>query len=734
MSAAAYTQFALSVVVCTYNNSALLAETLRHLAAQEETAAAFEVLVIDNNCTDETPRVVEDFQAKIPHLRRVVETRQGQMHARVRGVRESRAPWVAFVDDDNFLMPGSIAAALGRIEASPQCGVFGSKVVIDWEAPPAEVVARRAYAYAETDLGTVARCLAGEERWQLRGAGLVCRKDALESCGWLDWQACVGRAGRGTMSGDDTEIVMRIVRAGYEAWFEPACELRHRIAGRRLGWDYLRSLHFSFALADPILLGFRDRASTATWAGRLAVLLLRRTYWLFRHALRGLTSADARATTALTFDTLSGALRGIAAVARLDKRQRAAWLQAQPVSTASSRLRVIHVQNGGLYGGVERMLSCLAEERERIPEVEPVFAFCYSARLADEIRRTGARVEILGPVRTSRPWQWARAAWRFYRFLGSERFDAVIVHGSWPLAHFGFCARLRGVPLVLWMHNDTKVRYKNFGETLAGLTRPDLVIANSAFTAASLPLLFREPPPHVVLPCPVSEPPAAIVARKDRAALRRELSTDEDAVVVAIVGRPEPWKGHAELLAALARMKTAQPWICWVVGGAFTPEQAAFLSALEAQARDLGIADRVRFVGQRADVAELLSASDLFCQPNVTPEPFGIVFVEALYAGLPVVTSDHGGGREIVNATCGRLVPPGDAAALEAALEQLVADAALRETLSSAAPRRGAEVSAPARVLPALRSALQGLHSGDTRQPAASALSPDAELHLSPHG
>lgn len=734
MSETADSQFALSVVICTYNNAALLAEALRHLAAQEKVAADFEVLVIDNNCTDETPQVVEEFQPQLPHLRRIVESRQGQMHARVRGARESRAPWVAFVDDDNLLDSSWVPAVLRRIAESPNCGAFGGRVVIDWEEPPPEVVARRAYAFASTDLGAQARRLDGEERWRLRGAGLVCRKAALEQCGWLDWQACVGRAGRGTMSGDDTEIVMRIARAGYELWYEPACELRHRIARRRLTWAYLRSLHFSFALADPILLGFRTRSTLVSWAGHLLMLLLRRAYWLVRHGLRGVVNADARATTLLTFDTLHGALCGIAMVARLDPQERDAWHGAKATSRDAAKLRVLHVQNGRMYGGIQRMLVCIAAERAQAPEMEPVFALCFDEKLAADLVAIGAQVEILGPVQTSHPWQWLRAAWRFRRLLAREQFDAVVCHGSWPLALFGVCARLRKIPLVLWMHNDTKVRNKNLVETLAGWTRPDLVVANSAYTAASLPLLFSNPPPHIVLACPVSQPARRVGVDVPRAMLRAELETAEDAVVIALAGRPEAWKGHADLVKALAQVRSTVPWICWIIGGSFTAEQSTFLSELKQSARELGVADRVRFAGQRENVADLLAAADIFCQPNITPEPFGIVFVEALNAGLPVVTTDHGGGREIVNASCGRLVPPGDSRALVLALNELVDNANLRRALSLEANPRGAQISDPARVLPALHSALALLSPGRAVSRESRAIPATSNFNLSAHG
>jgi glycosyltransferase involved in cell wall biosynthesis len=91
-------------------------------------------------------------------------------------------------------------------------------------------------------------------------------------------------------------------------------------------------------------------------------------------------------------------------------------------------------------------------------------------------------------------------------------------------------------------------------------------------------------------------------------------------------------------------------------------------------------------------VAQLLAAADIYCQPNTVAEPFGIAFIEALYAQLPVVTSDLGGAREIVNDACGLLVSPGDARALSASLVRLIEDRRLRQKLGNAGPERAREL------------------------------------------
>ena len=100
--------------------------------------------------------------------------------------------------------------------------------------------------------------------------------------------------------------------------------------------------------------------------------------------------------------------------------------------------------------------------------------------------------------------------------------------------------------------------------------------------------------------------------------------------------------------------------------------------------------------------------ADVFCQPNTLPEPFGIVFVEALYAGLPVVATATGGAVEVVDATCGVLIPPGDIEELARTLDRLVRDAQWRRQLSAAGPARADFLCNPRDRLADLERVLRG--------------------------
>jgi glycosyltransferase involved in cell wall biosynthesis len=185
--------------------------------------------------------------------------------------------------------------------------------------------------------------------------------------------------------------------------------------------------------------------------------------------------------------------------------------------------------------------------------------------------------------------------------------------------------------------------------------------------------------------------------------VRKELRANNDTVAIIQVGRLEAGKGHVCHLRALSLLKDSNRWVYWIVGGAQRPQEQEYLNLLQDTAAELGITDRVRFLGERADIRQLLMGADIFCQPNVHPESFGIVFIEALWAGLPVVTSGIGGALEIIDGSCGVLIRPGNTQLLAESLRKLIESRELRVRLGEAGAKRAGRLSDPATQMEKLR-------------------------------
>ena len=170
-----------------------------------------------------------------------------------------------------------------------------------------------------------------------------------------------------------------------------------------------------------------------------------------------------------------------------------------------------------------------------------------------------------------------------------------------------------------------------------------------------------------------------------RLALRAELGLSDDRVVLTCAANLFPYKGHADLLDALA-----------LLGAGFTARATLLLvgrdagtrAELEVQAARLGLSAAVRFLGERDDVADLLAASDIGVLAS-HEEGFSNAVIEGMAAGLPMVVSDVGGNAEAVtDGECGYVVPARDPSSLAQALADLLSDAGRRQAMGEAGHRR----------------------------------------------
>jgi glycosyltransferase involved in cell wall biosynthesis len=361
---------------------------------------------------------------------------------------------------------------------------------------------------------------------------------------------------------------------------------------------------------------------------------------------------------------------------------------------------VLHIASGRLYGGIERMLTTVAECGHDGVE----FAVAAEGRLLKELRDRGAKVHFLGDVRLRNPSSILRARHVIRSVLRTRQPSSVICHAPWSHALFAGVARSCGVPTVLWQHD--RAAGGSLVERACRAAGADLVICNSQWTARTAAVLQPDAPCRVIY-CPVASP---AVSADVRGRTRAVMGASAEDVVVLAASRLEPWKGHLDLIRALSRL-VARPWVLWIAGGAQRPHERAYFAEIEAEVRRLGVESRVRFLGERRDVRELLAGADILAQANVEPEPFGVIFAEALLAGVPVVTTNMGGAPEIVSSSCGRLVEPGDVSLLAEALDALIADSSLRATLGAAGPPHAAARCDPSLVLPQIDEALSSIRA-----------------------
>lgn len=180
---------------------------------------------------------------------------------------------------------------------------------------------------------------------------------------------------------------------------------------------------------------------------------------------------------------------------------------------------------------------------------------------------------------------------------------------------------------------------------------------------------------------PLDGPPS----EKERQSVRTELGIAPHDLVMTITANLIPYKGHLDLVAALgvAAEALGSGWTLLCVGA-----DRGHGTALRAAAEEVGVAERIQWLGAREDVARLLAASDIgvLCSHE---EGFSNAVLEYMAAGLPSVVTDVGGNAEAVaDGTCGLVVPPRDPSRLAQALLRLAKDPAMRERMGAAARAR----------------------------------------------
>ena len=248
-----------TVAIPTYNRADFLRQTLAGIVVQQFPRDHFEVLVIDNNSTDHTRAVVEEFSGAQPAPRYTRETQQGLDYARNRAIREARGSIILFGDDDILVQPDWLAQMAVPLLADgmQKIAAVGGEVIpifpdglpdwmSEWHAP----LAFRA------DTGPIA------SPHSPMGANLAFPKWVFEQLGPFHTE--LDRAAGNYFSGGDSEMIRRIRLAELEVWFSPGAAVKHQMPASRTTFHYARRHAFDSARSRVI-----DRAGQPGAAGYL---------------------------------------------------------------------------------------------------------------------------------------------------------------------------------------------------------------------------------------------------------------------------------------------------------------------------------------------------------------------------------------------------------------------------------------------------------------------------------
>ena len=347
-------------------------------------------------------------------------------------------------------------------------------------------------------------------------------------------------------------------------------------------------------------------------------------------------------------------------------------------------MRLLHLINSLRPGGAETHLARLLPELvRRGHEVSVGYLYEGSSSIPNLLRDASVQVVWLkGSLRHP-----VKTYFQINRLLREGGFDLVHTHLPQCDMLGGVAALINKTPWVVTLHTD----FEYLDRFPYCLTHPPLLRKAGALIAVSETVRDFIAPILGMDRTGLSNRIAVIhhglngddfckfVSLTDRQNIRDEFGIPDDAFLLGSVGRLSEDKGHKHLIAAIDTIaETGIPVHLALVGDG--PLQAELLQ----QSSEIGWGSRVHFFGKRFDVPNVMAALDVFVHPSLW-EGFGIVLLEAMALGLPIVASDVGAIPEIVlNGQTGLLVPPGDPPELAAAIIRLYRDGKLAKALGQA--------------------------------------------------
>jgi glycosyltransferase involved in cell wall biosynthesis len=335
-----------------------------------------------------------------------------------------------------------------------------------------------------------------------------------------------------------------------------------------------------------------------------------------------------------------------------------------------------HAYTGGSERYLELLLGELGEEW-----VNGVVSLA-EGPFVERMRELGQRVDVVPtPARAG----MVPAAWRLRRVLKQRRPDVIHANGVKAALMAAMATPGTGIP-VLWLKHD----FSWDGPLARAVAaRCDAVVAVSG----AITKVFGARTMRKVSVVPNGIPDLWRERGPGRALLERELGAVAGDPLVVLVGRVDRAKGQLELVEAAPRALEAAPRARFALIGGDSVAEPQFAREVERRIEELGLSERVVRLGHRGDALDLVSGADLLAIPSVPDDrgagreacPYSLL--EAMSLGTPVAGYADGGIPEVLGDT-GRLVAPGDRAALGTAIGELLNDEDERERLARAARER----------------------------------------------
>ncbi|MDR1494325.1 MAG: glycosyltransferase [Planctomycetaceae bacterium] len=258
------TEINISVIIATYNRSVFLRQTLETLIRQDFPKGTWEILVINNQSTDDTESVLQEFSARDSRIRSVYEEKIGTSLARNRGILESRGQITVHLDDDVILEPSWLKTLVAPIQNDlrQRIGVLGGRTINYF---PDKEVNQWASPFRESRPYSDHLCQLHNSPFPIGGGNMAVPRWVYDQIGMFNTN--LGPVGNIMLFAEDTEFIDRAYNAGLEIWYNGEASLLHQIPASRLTFSAIFNHRYNYGRSSVIrkTMKMRENGQTIIW-------------------------------------------------------------------------------------------------------------------------------------------------------------------------------------------------------------------------------------------------------------------------------------------------------------------------------------------------------------------------------------------------------------------------------------------------------------------------------------
>ncbi len=229
----------IAVIICTYNRADCIVDALNSLVRQTFSHNLFEVLLVNNNSTDNTAALCEHFSAGLSgfNYRYMLETKQGLSHARNRGIAEAKGSVIVFMDDDAVAEPDYLEKLFAFFSTTPDAAACGGRIYPRFESRRPRWMSHFLLSLTSSiDLGDRTKLF--KRRQFPIGANMAVRKNRFDTYGVFNPD--LGRKGNSMDGAEEKDLFYRMIARGEKIYYVPDAIVHHYVPDRRLTFDFFR--------------------------------------------------------------------------------------------------------------------------------------------------------------------------------------------------------------------------------------------------------------------------------------------------------------------------------------------------------------------------------------------------------------------------------------------------------------------------------------------------------------